>query len=47
MSYFRSYLKPLMGVVVLVGLGVSLSGCIIVPPHHPNYCYYHPYHPGC
>jgi hypothetical protein len=47
MSNLRKHLKPLAAVLVLVGLGASLSGCIVVMPEHPGYCYYHPYNFGC
>jgi hypothetical protein len=40
-------LKPILGALVLIGLGISLSGCIIVTPARPGYCYYHPYDFGC
>ncbi|MBW4022509.1 MAG: hypothetical protein HIU92_05100 [Proteobacteria bacterium] len=46
MSWIASYVKPFAAMMVLVGLGVSLSGCIIVTPR-PSYCYYHPYAGGC
>jgi hypothetical protein len=46
MSRFAGYVKPVAAIMVLVGLGVSLSGCVVVTPR-PSYCYYHPYHAGC
>jgi hypothetical protein len=47
MSNFRTRLKTLVGVLVLIGVGASLSGCVVVMPHHPAYCYYYPYYSGC
>jgi hypothetical protein len=39
-------MKPVAAIMLLVGLGATLSGCVIVTPR-PGYCYYHPYHAGC
>jgi hypothetical protein len=46
MSRFAGFVKPVAAIMVLFGLGVSLSGCVVVTPR-PSYCYYHPYHAGC
>jgi hypothetical protein len=46
MPRFARCVKAVAAVMLLVGMGASLSGCIIVT-HRPSYCYYHPYHPGC
>ncbi|MHB1305275.1 MAG: hypothetical protein ACYCZB_17730 [Acidiphilium sp.] len=39
----RNRLRRIAAAFMVVGLGISLSGCVVVPGRSGGWCYWHPY----
>ena len=39
----RHRLRRLMAALMIAGIGISLSGCVVYPARPGGWCYWHPY----